>query len=157
MIAAVALTCAAADDPGGWSKAKWGMTEPQLADAFGSAMVRLDPPERISGRPIHLAVDLDLAATPFRALLIPDADGHLSSVLLSPRSDKNRSGYTFAAVQQLLVQKYGRPWKSEAKDTTSLQWSLPTTVITLTLIEDKQFGFAILTLQYKRKLADDTI
>jgi len=147
----------AADDPGGWSKAKWGMSEPQLADAFGPGIVRLDPPDKVSGIPVLLAVDLDLAGSPFRAKLILDKYGKLSSVLLQPRQTDACGAYLFQSLQNSLVEKYGRPWKSEAGMSTDLQWSLATTVIHLSLAQEKQLGFCLLTLQYKHKPVDDTL
>lgn len=149
-----AAAVTAADDPAGWTKARWGMTETELAEAFGPEIVHLDPPERISGVPVHLAVDVDLAGTPFRAILAPDKDGKLYNVVLSPRQEKDRSPYTFQSIENLLVQKYGHPWKTAANHTTELQWSFPSTVIVLSITEMKQLDFCLLTLQYKHKTED---
>jgi len=151
MMAAISFSCAAADDPGGWTKARWGMTEPQLIEAFGPSIVRLDPPEAVGGIPIHLAVDIALVGSSFRALLAPDKDGHLYNVLISPRQSKDRNEVTFELLENLLVEKYGRPWKSEAGHETNLQWSFATTVIRLAIDQVKEFNFCILTLQYIRK------
>jgi hypothetical protein len=130
------------------------MTEPQLVEAFGSDIIRLDPPERLVDTPVRLAVDVILDAKPFRALLAPDKDGKLSIVLLSPKRDEDRSEYTYQALQQLLVQKYGTPFESHAGSTIESQWTLPTTVITLTVLGSSRLPIHHLSLQYRRKVAD---
>jgi hypothetical protein len=169
LISAVAT---AADDPGGWSKAKWGMTEQQILAAFGHEAVRLNPPEPIgssaedidkaeeakykmdvfiasvkheppppkpdpSHRPAptqvlcRVAVPVELAQTKFRALMIPDTAGRLASVLLSPVNDADSTDSLFDTLEQLLVQKYGRPWSTTDSSSVERQWTSGQTVVTL--------------------------
>ncbi|MDR3566322.1 MAG: hypothetical protein P4N59_33475 [Negativicutes bacterium] len=152
----VVAAAIAADDPGGWTKAKWGMTEAQLAEAFGPDIVRLDPPDSIAGGKIKIfqAVDVQIGGTPFRAKLVPDKDGKLDSVLFSARDKKDVNQYTFQSLQELLVQKYGRPWKSAAGQDAEFQWSLGSTVITLSFTQYKDVDWSNLILQYRHKSPD---
>jgi hypothetical protein len=142
----------AADDPGGWSKAKWGMNEIQLADAFGADLIHTGDPSKA----IHLAVDVALADVPFRAELALDKDGKLAHVLLTPRRDKDADEFLFEHLQDALVLKYGRPWKSTAGHSTKYQWSFPATSITLSIFQDKELGACMISLSYDRR-ADDSL
>jgi len=106
MMLTVASVAAAADDPGGWSKAKWGMSAPQLTDAFGAKNIIL------VGASAEPGIDVEIAGRPFRAVF-GLKDGKLCSVSLNPREDKDRSESVFQTIVELLVEKYGLPWKSE--------------------------------------------
>lgn len=144
----------AADDPGGWSKAKWYMTEAQLAGAFGADHIVRVPMADHSTAP---GLDIELDGKPFRAVF-GLKDGGLASVSLAPRQDQDRNGRAFQSLVDLLVQKYGRPWKSERGEmfrTVEYQWSFPTTVISLSLTTTPGVeGVAILDLNYHRTAAD---
>lgn len=149
------LAASAADDPGGWTKAKWGMTEPQIADAFGKDAVRLDPPEKISDIQVHLAVPVDLAGVQFRALMVPDAAGKLDSVLIDPVNQSDANDGLYQSLQELLVQKYGQPWKaSEELGISELQWTVGTTVITLTRGKLPLTDQRIVNIHYRKKSSD---
>ena len=131
----------AADDPGGWSKAKWGMTDPQLR-------------ESVDADSTHPAA-FDLAGVACRAKLTLDPDGKLRMVLISPANPADQTDALYQRLQDLLVQKYGRPWKSsEESGITELQWTFPTTVITLTRAKLPMVSDRFVTLQYKRKPSD---
>jgi hypothetical protein len=141
----------AADDPGGWSKAKWGMTEPQLTETFGAASIVRVP---LAGGGSWPGIDVDLLGTAFRAALALDKDGRLSAVTLSPRDNKAADEFLFQRLQDALFEKYGRPWKSTAGHNTKFQWSFPTTSITLTMFQDKSLDFCMISLSYDRRAAD---
>jgi hypothetical protein len=192
---------ASAQDPGGWSKAKWGMTEAQLAAAFGRDIVRLNPPVQmgvtaeqirqsedadsaweqtkaqldeqsrqhgvsVPPRPAAQpkpkqepnAVDVRLAIQPvdidgaqFRALLIPDKVGKLDSVQLCPIHNADATDARFQSLEQLLVQKYGRPWSTKDSISQEFQWTRGQTVISLTLVHLPFTGGTSLTILYKLK------
>jgi hypothetical protein len=181
----MAAATAAADDPGGWSKARWGMTEAQLLQVFGKEATRLDPPEKIGetaedaalvrdtenyllrakGKPelppqtfadnsvsARIAVFVELDQKKFRALMVPDKAGRLDSVLLTPADHADASDTLFDSLGQILVQKYGRPWKTSG-DLAELQWTLPTTVITLTRWNSGLTGDTYVSIQYKKRPA----
>lgn len=151
----VRLNCSTlADDPGGWSKAKWGMTEAQLADAFGPANIVREP---LAGGATAPGVDVEIDGRPFRAVF-GLKDGKLSGVSLSPRQDKDRTAFSFQSIVDLLVEKYGRPWKSETGQmlrTVEYQWTLPTTVISVSFTTAPGLSdTAILNLHYARRHSD---
>ncbi len=126
------------------------MTEPQLAGAFGAASIVRVPLANGAAAP---GVDVDLDGIAFRAMFSLDK-GKLTHVALSPRQDKDANEFTFARIEDLLVQKYGRPWKSEVGHITKFQWSFPTTTISLTLTQYKQLNFCMLDLSYSVHVAD---
>ena len=176
----------AADDPAGWSAAKWGMSDAEILHAIPAA-TRLDPPEKVGmsaeqsaqlaklrndlrrmrGQPelpaepvhgnqvlAHVAVPVELARTKFRALMVPDQAGRLASVLLSPIHQTDATVALFESLEQLLVQKYGRPWTTRDGDSAEIQWTIKTTVITLTRWHSPMTGTLHVSIQYKRKSAD---
>lgn len=136
LLCAVALGAVLfAADPGGWSKAKWGMTEDQILQAFGAEAVRLEPPEKVSDVPVHIAVPIQLAGVPFRALMIPDEDGKLSSVLLAPVHTSDETDVLFQNLKELLSQKYGHPLlTTQEGHFTEVLWLAGSTVITLSRV-----------------------
>ena len=146
------LTAVAADDPGGWTAAKWGMTDDQLLAAFPGQAARLDPPD--AGAHVHIK-PLQLSGADFHVLFQSDKDGRLTSVLLSPIGQPPQ-GYDllFQSLQNLLSEKYGRPWKSDSADKTEFQWSLKTTIISLSRIQIAGLSPQIINLHYRQKPAD---
>ena len=149
----LAAGCAmAADDPGGWTAARWGMTDAQILQAIPEAP-RLDPPEKVNHARVHIEA-FDLAGAIFHVYFVPGKDGTLDSVLLSPQQPAEGFVYLFQHLQELLVQKYGRPWTSKEGATSELQWSLKITTISLSLASIPAINLQILTLQYRKKSAD---
>jgi hypothetical protein len=130
------------------------MTEAQIADAFGADHIVRVPMADHSTAP---GVDIDLDGKPWRAVFNLK-DGGLSNVGLAPRDAQDRNGRVFQSLVDLLVQKYGRPWKSERAQefrTIEYQWSFPSTVISLSLTTVPGVsGVAILDLNYHRAAAD---
>jgi hypothetical protein len=152
MLAAVATF--AAEDPGGWSKAKWGMSDEEILAALPGQAVRLDPPEKYLGSRVHIP-SFELAGSEFEVHFVPDKAGRLSSVLLSPVGTPSEGfDYLFQSLENLLVAKYGRPWKSTEARSERIQWSLKTTTITLSRSKFPGFDIQILNLQYKVRPAD---
>ncbi len=151
MMLALSVAAVAADDPGGWTAAKWGMTDAQILQAIPAA-TRLDPPEKVNHARVHIE-SFDLAGAIFHVYFVPGKDG-LENVILSPRKPDEGFASLFQRLQELLVQKYGRPWISTEDRTTELQWSLKTTTLTLSLSRIPAIDMEILTLQYKKKSAD---
>lgn len=148
MIAASSAAIAA-DDPGGWSKANWGMTADQILAAFPGEAARMPEPDKYN----HAAVSIDsidVAGTTFRVYFIPDDAGRLAAVNIQPRDMAGNSESTFQSVENLLVEKYGRPWKSDDAE-TELQWTFPTTTLTLakTTLPGSRAVFVSLTYTHR--------
>lgn len=130
---ALAVASSAADDPGGWSKARWGMTDEEILKAFDGQVVRfaaVDPHQRA-----RVGIEaLDVAGIKVKVYMAPGSDEKLEHILFAPAL-ADQTDDTFQAFENLLVQKYGKPWKSDDSSNTELQWTFPTTVITLTRSE----------------------
>ena len=152
MILATAAVLVAADDPGGWTAAKWGMTDEQILQAVPAA-TRLDPPEKFNHARVHIP-SFDLAGSRFHVYFIPGPAGQLDQVLLSAEPCDAGYDVLFQQLQELLVQKYGRPWSSAEGNTTEFQWSLKTTTITLSRTKNQAINIEFLHLQYSKKSAD---
>jgi len=149
-----ALAAFAAEDPGGWTKAKWGMTDDQLLAAFPEQAVRLDPPEQNGAR---VAIrSIDLAGAKFDVYFIPSDAGLRKVVLTAQHQPATSLDFLFQTVQNLLVDKYGRPWRSDESAATSLQWSFPTTTIVFDRMRVSGFGTQFLSLIYTRKSPSPT-
>lgn len=147
----LAVAALAADDPGGWTSAKWGMSDDQILQAIPQA-ARLDPPEKVNHARVHIPA-FDLAGAQFHVYFIPDQVG-LAGVILSAKEPDEGLDALFRHLQELLVQKYGRPWTAGVDQTTDLQWSLPTTTITLSMVRIPAIKMQMLSLSYKKKSAD---
>jgi hypothetical protein len=152
MLAVSTATAAAAEDPAGWSKARWGNTDAEIIRAFGGEVVLFDHPDKN----IHARVgieSMDLAGTKFRVYMVPGPDERLQRVFISPCSHDDETDAVFQTLEELLVQKYGPPWKSSESDTTSLQWTFNTTIITLARIRIPAIRFQMVHLEYTQKSA----
>jgi hypothetical protein len=145
---AAAAAAFAADDPGGWTKAKWGMTDDQILAAFPGQAVRLDPPD--AGAHIGIKT-FDLADSPFDVRFLSDAAGLRKVVLTALSQPSPRLDALFQDLENLLVDKYGRPWKSDEAGDTDFQWSFPTTTITLGRTKVSGFGTQFVSLIYAKR------
>ncbi len=150
-----ALAATAAEDPAGWSKARWGMTDAQIVEAFGAEATRLDPPEQVSGIPVRTAVPVELAGVQFRALMLTDKSGKLTAVLITPTTPAAQTDSLYQSLQELLVQKYSRPRNvSEEMGITELQWLAGSTVITLIRGKLPLTTRRIVNLKYEKQSED---
>jgi len=150
-------TAVAAEDPGGWSKARWGNTDEEIIQAFAGEVVLFDHPDAANHARIGIE-SMELADTKMRVQMVPGPDNRLQSVLISPRRLDDGTDMLFQSLGELLVQKYGHPWKSEEDNRTELQWTFKTTIVTLTRIRIagppslRMPGLQVVHLQYKQKL-----
>lgn len=146
----IAATAAcASDDPAGWTRARWGMTAADLAAVFPDADRR--PPEKDA----ILAIDsIDLAGARFRVVMYPDAGGGLAEVHLGVTPPEAGTDALFQTVENLLADKYGRPWQSTESDTTTLQWTFPTTTIQLRRLRLRGATRSIVDLIYMKRSQD---
>jgi len=136
-----------ANDPGGWSRAKWGMTESQLLEA--GIATRLKHPDRLKdGTPLNIGVEsVAIGQVNFKAGFAIDPETGLRAVYLEPVSRDDFNEAVFGVVEELLVEKYGKPWNRDSVD----QWSFPTTKITLRLHSVPAIHFQWLSLVYERR------
>ena len=132
----------AAEDPGGWTKAKWGMSS--------SEIIKLFQPDATGVSPRITVPSYEIAGTKFRVLFILDKDDHLDHVSLSPIEMSDSTDQLFQSLEDLLVEKYGRPWRSEEAGTTEYQWTFPTTLVTLSRTKSS-LGPALLSISYKHR------
>jgi hypothetical protein len=147
-----AATATAAEEPGGWSKARWGQTDAEIIQAFSGEVVVFDHPDKNIRARVGIE-SMDLAGTKFRVYMVPGPDDRLQKVFINPCSHDDETDAVFQTLEELLVQKYGHPWKSSESDTTSLQWTFDTTVITLSRIRIPAIRFQMVHLEYVRKSA----
>lgn len=149
------LTLLAAD-PGGWSHARWGMSESQVIDAFAGQAVRLESPIPTctlvrDGRkiPAPIAVpEVPIGPTTWRACLYFDGAGALESVRLTPIDDNSQA--EFQRVETRLVEKYGRPFHRRSDAAILSQWTRGDTRITLRLATIRAVRVQFLSLLYER-------
>jgi hypothetical protein len=138
-------TAQMAEDPGGWTKAKWGMTAAQLKQAFPQAVVynsgrsgqTFDIPEdEINGEKVH--VSFEVGAEGLRRVLIePDAKSPVDSNLESPPPTVARIGQILLLAG--LQDQFGEPTASTTEpsfDETGQmirqwRWSFPATTVLL--------------------------
>jgi len=79
-------------DPGGWGKAKWGMTESQVAKAFGGT----------------IPTETDIGSFKYSVRFLYDANGKLERVMLKASEDSSVS-VCYEDVTTRLKAKYGKP------------------------------------------------
>jgi hypothetical protein len=154
LAAALLAVAAAAEDPGGWSKARWGNTDDEIIRAFDGDVIRFDHRDEANHARVGIE-SMELAGTKFRVYMVPGADDRLNSVLITPCQHDDATDAVFQTLGGLLVQKYGNPWKSDEGNTTQLQWTFKTTIITLSRIRIPEVKFQLVHLQYKRKDASE--
>ena len=143
LLAAVASYAVAqnpADDPGGWSKAKWRMTEKQLREAFPQAETMKDGSSQTLGIRNFL-----IAVTSFK-VIFGDDEGGLYRVRLMPEgkgignegTPEMVVDLTKAVLLPQLTDNYGKPTQTTSErnvdgggTTQKWEWIFPTTQITL--------------------------
>jgi hypothetical protein len=149
IVALAAVAAIAADDPGGWSKARWGMTDDEIVKAFDGQVTRFSAVDPYQHARVGIE-SLDIAGAKFKVYMSPGPDGKLDHVLFTPISASDQTDQTFQSVENLLVQKYGRPWKSD-EDQTELQWSFPTTTIHLSRMKFPGSDMRLINLIYRQR------
>jgi hypothetical protein len=140
----------AAEDPGGWTKAKWGMSSAEIIKLFEGDAIKEDLPAGSTFGRISIPA-YEVVGTKFYVLLITDKDDRLDHVSMRPVAMADCTDQLFQSLEELLVQKYGRPWKSDESGTTEFQWTFATTVITLSRTKSSITGAALLSVSYKRR------
>jgi hypothetical protein len=161
LLAVVAGLTFAAVDPGGWTAAKWGMTEEQVLKAAPSVKV-LDLPlmERTftPGGVARIGVPtLRLESTAWHVFCLFDEKGGLAAVEMRPVADSDGTPNEFERVKALLVQKYGQPLEQRVDDdnprTHTATWTFATTTIRLKYVDVVTIKLHFLSLAYDRRSA----
>lgn len=128
-------------DPGGWTKAKWGMTASELRTAFPEAIVAGSvlriPQCEIDGERVHVTFEVDPEAGLRRVRIEPDEKSSVDPNLDVPPRTVARIGEILLLAG--LKDQYGEPREAtmepsfdETGQVTHLwRWSFPSTSIVL--------------------------
>lgn len=134
-------------DVKGWSKARWGMTEKEIENAFKAEIKRRSDPiiDKQDGIYVNLEIhDLTFENAKFSArFVMDDKTDQLTEVVLSPKG--THFGMLFGILERKLVAKYG-PVTYKDRDDIDMQkigkngfghdeisrlWRFPSTTVTL--------------------------
>lgn len=164
LLCAAALAQTPTADPGGWSKAKWGMTKKQVLAAFGDEAK--SPPPRLDGKrfgsePGVTVPGLDIAGVTFTAELTFEEETTRLDRIVLHSLDKKPSDTLFDSLERLLTQRYGQPVRRDIRSVSKLilsaMWVFPKTVIELEMIEAENVNVRSVTVLYfenKRSVVD---
>ncbi len=165
------------DDPGGWTKAKWGMTVEQVISAFRGSRYRLIPIRATDGPTMDglLAIDgcVDLqipalAQEPPRCFRVWFGFTKTAPAILvhvDLKADPPTSRYTpaFVSLRGMLTDKYG-PFAYEQKSeqgaplySDEIVWKLPKSRIRLMLLGPNSIDHLELSLQYLKAPSADNL
>jgi hypothetical protein len=148
------------EDPGGWTKAKWGMTEEQVIAAFPGGAVRLT--ERLEARTFNGGVatigikQYRIRLQDFEILFLMGFQSHrLEQVIVRPSDVANLQMFGVASMfrdfEPLLLSKYGPPTYRDVSDANHpvSKWYFPTTIIDMSGMQaprksnlPSEFGFS---------------
>jgi|SRR5471030_1677981 hypothetical protein len=173
-------TAADTDDPGGWKKAKWGMTVEQVVSAFRGSkdrLVKIHDPDGLRMMDGLLAVDgcvdlqipkIFLLGEPQRCFHVwfgftKTTPGTLIEVDLTPNPLTSISNtFAFTALQDMLTDKYGLPAYQKRSEPKTLVysdetvWKFPLSRIRLSLVGGSSNPQnLVLSLQYFKAKADN--
>jgi hypothetical protein len=158
------------DDPGGWTKAKWGMTVPQVISAFQGSKNRLIPIRAVDGPTmdgllaIDGCVDLQIPKTfgdePPRCFHVwfgftKTSPATLIHVDLKPDPPSSNYMWAFISLRDMLIDKYGLSAYEKKSEQGALLysdeivWKFPTSRIRLSIMgPNSRPDNAELSLQY---------
>jgi len=138
-----------ADDPGGWTKAKWGMTQAQIVEAY-SGQTRLRDYSAPKPHSVLEIAGISIGTgPPYKASFSFDKASRLSSVLIEPATGMSGTGSVASVAKSnlltALTDKYGLPQADTPipahddygmhKITYKWTWIFPTTVISLNYVD----------------------
>ena len=173
LILSVAVaTARGADDPAGWTSARWGMTIDQVRAAVPAAELLTGPtdertifcPDKDHPLTSPLGVlHLKLAGIEWSVFFL-FRDAKLVQVSLKPAEKSEVFEQIYANVRDLLFEKYGRPFERETQDKIDHStervslWSFPLTTIELNYVDFRSLiPMEILYLTYRQKTAQEGI
>ena len=143
-------------DPGGWTKAKWGMLGPQIKEVFPEAK---DIPglQHYQIGPIKYRITFDFDKK---------AGGLIGvSLMAEEAADTTLGVYASAAKDALLGalrDKYGEPTSTQDTPdslgvTHDWKWLLPQTALDLTYVEARERKYRFTILQYSKREKSDQL
>lgn len=164
LLCAVALAQDKPVDPGGWTKAKWGMTEAQIKEAFPEAKNII-----VFGSPMLGIEHYQIAALKYRVTFYFDkkeSKAGLMRVALQSEDPVNLMG-TYASVAKdalldALRDRYGEPTSTGNERTSTgltheWKWLLPQTSIDLSYAESNEMKYRFTILQYNKRTQSDQL
>jgi hypothetical protein len=133
-------------DPGGWTKAKWGMTASELKQAFPQAVVYNSarsgqtfgiPKDELNGSRVHVSFEVDDEAGLRRVLIEPDEKSSVDPSLDVPPTTVARIGQILLLAG--LKDKFGEPTEATMEPsfdetgevTREWRWRFPATSVVL--------------------------
>jgi hypothetical protein len=152
-----------AQDPGGWQKTKWGITEAQLLKMYPAAL-KIDAPATATNYGFTVT-DVVIEKMHFDIKFWFDETG-LRLVALTPDGAEKiiRPAVYYGFMFDLLRDKYGKPAsQKESQDdgitgvTKESEWRLNTTVISILYIDPTRFKERTLVVQYRKRYSSDAI
>lgn len=148
-----------AEDPHGWTKAKWGMTQDEIQKIFPEAIQTTD---RVLGRKLTLrGFKIGRLSYAVRFVFGPGSEG-LIKVFLLPEGEPagTYAGIAQDSLRTMLTDKYGQPTQSSERDMydpdgkdRQWKWVLSETEIKLGSLQfrDDTKNYTVLTYRKKEK------
>jgi hypothetical protein len=154
----ILVTVAYAEDPGGWNKAKWGMTEDELRKVFEGQLTKL--PETIQNKNgthcNYTMNDVKIGDFKFKATFCMNNDTKgLAQVQLDPVESVDSNLFLFESLTQMLIKKYGdiayKRYDQKFIDLREHKWYFPTTVIELIYLK------SLVIIMYKHNKGEENL
>lgn len=171
-MAGLPLMASDSDDPGGWTKAKWGMTYAQLHAALPDA-VRWKDPKGLTHIGLRNYVIDDIW---FCVEFFYKIGEELNAVVITPERDADANfpnekrrdigiavlmGHADWVLGTSLFTKYGKPdsiYAPSDEDSRVSKWLFPRTEIRLTYTDDKKYYIGSdSTLFYLKRVKSDQL
>ena len=142
-----------------WAKARWGMTDRELAASLGDTALRLDPPIDYGiGQAKLFVKGVVVGGVAVNALYQFDAEDRLEQILLE-RRDAGAVPKNFAAIDRALTEALGKPEiacdrQRGTPRLTERQWNSGATAVHLTFMD---FTGAAMTLNTNKDFFDPRV
>lgn len=160
-VMAFGQAAAPAEDPGGWTLAKWGMTQAQVSGVFPMASVQMDP---ISKRPGLILSGFPIQNLTFLVRFRFSAAGELDEVVIEPEGDRATHGRPAQSILlRGLTDKYGKPDETapHRDDGPSMsyewRWMFAGTTIKLQHVDYGLGNTALTFLTYHRRVVSNAL
>ncbi len=154
-------------DPGGWTKAKWGMTSAQIEEAFPEAK---DIAVAGYHHPLLGLQQYEIGAIKYRVTFEfatnDGKPGGLISVALKTEDTADMPAVYADVGKDLLLRglrdKYGEPTSTQDRPdslgvTHDWKWLLPQTTLDLTYVEARERKYRFTMLQYSKRSKSDQL